>query len=156
MKTPKVSRLFSIVVGSILILGALPAALARAPTYDIRNALRPGAKAMHCPAMGETPDGCTFHTPTGGVNQMRLPVVPGSWWIVSSPDSDLLDIHEIGEQSEAKGVRVQVFDLAPRGTRDADLTVTFDRLIGARDGFRVVERRRVNIMKHSVESWNEK
>ena len=88
-----------------LAITALPAVAASvAPAeaeFAIKNALRPGAKAAHCPADQATPDGCTFHTQTGSVNRARLPATPGATWVARTPDAALVAIQSAGEETGA-------------------------------------------------------
>lgn len=135
-----------------LLISASAAALA-APEFAIRNAKRPGAKAMHCPAQGETPDGCTFHAQTNSVNRARLPLAPGARWSTQAQHPALVSIRQAGEETAADGARYQLIDIVAIEPEDADISVTFDRLTAT--PVKVIERRRVSIMKHSEHSWNE-
>lgn len=145
-------KFFNLAIAATMLLGAAHAA---EPAYDIRNALRPGAKAAHCPARGATPDGCIFHTLTGQVNRARLPLAPDASWAVHSPEAALLTIRQAGEETAADGSRYQVIEIVPHAPEDADITITFDKLTSAGGPLRVIERRRVTMMKHGEKSWNE-
>lgn len=154
MQKVSIARLLSIALTAALFSGAgTPAAHAAEPEFAIRNAMRPGATAPHCPARGETPDGCTFHTLQDGANRARLPLTGGASWTAHASDPALVTIRHGGEEAGADGVRYQLFDIAPTRPEDADITVTFDKLTAA--PAKVVERRRVTVMKHSHASWHE-
>lgn len=143
------------IMAALLATGTLAAAHAAEPEFAIRNALRPGAKAPHCPAAGDTPDGCTFHTMTDTVNRARLAVTPGTHWTARTPDAALISIRPAADETPAGGSRYQVIDIVPIQPDDADIVVTFDRLTDGPAPVQVVERRRVNVMKHGVKSWSE-
>lgn len=158
MHPSKLLILLSIAIGSTLLAGGMApvtAAVAAEPEFAIRNALRPGAKAPHCPEEGATPDGCIFHTLTNHVNRARLPLSSGTSWAVKSPDAALLTIRQAGEETAADGSRYQVIEIVPHAPEDADITITFDKLTSTDGPLRVIERRRVTMMKHGEKSWNE-
>lgn len=115
--------------------------------------MRPGAKAPHCPAQGETPDGCTFHTLKDNANRARLPLAAGASWTARASEPALVTVRPAGEEAGADGARYQLFDIIPTQPEDADITVTFDKLTAS--PVKVIERRRVNVMKHSHTSWHE-
>ena len=140
---------------ALLATSALPAAHAAEPAFAIRNVLRPGAKAPHCPAADDTPDGCTFHTMTDTVNRARLAITPGTHWIARTPDAALVSIRPAADETATNGTRYQVIDIVPIQPDDADIVVTFDRLTDGPAPVQVVERRRVSMMKHGVKSWSE-
>lgn len=89
------------------------------------------------------------------MNRARLPAVPGTQWVASTPDAALVRIAPAGEDTQADGSRYQLIDIVAWRPEDADIVVTFDRLTVAPAPLQVVERRRVGIMKHSIKSWNE-
>lgn len=154
MSLPCLPKLFSIGLTAALLVGAgMPAASAAEPEFAIRNANRPGAKAPHCPAQGETPDGCTFHTLKDGQNRARLPLAAGVTWTAHASEAALVTIRQAGDETAADGVRYQLVDIIPVTPDDADITVTFDKLSGTPS--KITERRRVNVMKHSLTSWHE-
>lgn len=142
-------------LSALFSLGLAAGTLAAEPEFAIRNALRPGTHAAHCPAHGATPDGCIFHAQTDSVNRARLPVGPGTQWVARTPDAALVRIGPGGEDTAADGSRYQLIDIVAWRPEDADIVVTFDRLTVAPAPLQVVERRRVGIMKHSIKSWNE-
>lgn len=155
MKTSPASRSRPALLSIALLLAGLACAHAATPEFAIRNAQRPGGAAASCPAAGPTPDGCTFHTLAGDVNRVRLPVVPGHVWTVATPDAALVEIRQGVEDSGAAGDRFQVIEIVPTRPEDADIVLTFDRLTVAPGPIKLVERRRVSMMKHSDKSWHE-
>lgn len=132
-----------------------PVAAAATPEFAIRNAQRPGAAAAPCPDTGETPDGCTFHARTGVLNRARLPAAPGAVWIASTPDPSLVTIRAAASAADTRETGYQVIDIVPTRPEDADITITFDKLTGPDGARRLVERRRVSVMKHSEKTWHE-
>ena len=126
------------------------ASAAESAEFAIPNAQRPGASAAACSREDETVDGCTFHVRHDGSVEARLPVTDGERWVATTPDSELLEI------SSANPATAQwhTIELVPRTEVDVDAVVTFDKLTGADNAPKVVERRRVNVMVHSDATWN--
>ena len=116
--------------------------------YAIENPLRPGAKAPYCEAQTETADGCTFHSVAGASYGAHLSVGKGESWVASASDAALIKVEGDRKTDLVAGKSYQVIDLVPTAERDADLTVTFDKLAGTGEERRVVERRRITFMVH--------
>lgn len=116
--------------------------------YDIANPLRPGAKAPYCDAQLETVDGCTFHSVAGDTYDAHLSRKPGETWIASPSDAATIKIQNIPEQDVADGTQYQLIKIAPSPKKNADATVTFDRLSGEPGSLKVIERRRITVMVH--------
>lgn len=116
--------------------------------YAIANPQRPGAKAPYCEAQKETVDGCTFHSVAGGTYSARLLTAPGETWVARASDGQIIHIQPLQEAEVEKGQRYQIIQLAPKPLRNADETVTFDKLTGEGDASKVVERRRITVMIH--------
>ncbi|MGJ7547929.1 hypothetical protein [Pseudomonas alloputida] len=125
-------------------LGSLALADTAGITYAIENPLRPGAKAVHCPAHAQVVDGCTFHSVAGGTYSARLAVSPGDTWVASTPDTSTVELQPQVRDSQD----YQVIRVIPNPASNADTTVTFDKLIGAPGSRKVIERRRISVMIH--------
>lgn len=119
--------------------------VAAAPEYAIPNPQRPGAKAPDCKTLIETTDGCVFHTNKDDVNPAKLPASAGSVWVAHPSEQGIVTIREAANDSSGH----QVIEIVPTTPKDADITVTLDRLIGQPGAQKVVERRRVTVMIHA-------
>lgn len=117
-------------------------------TYAIDNPLRPGAKAPYCESQTETVDGCTFHSVAGAVYKAHLSAGKGETWSASTSDAVTIRLHDDEPVDAVDGKPYQVIRVEPNPSKDADTTVTFDRLIHQGGESRVVERRRINVMVH--------
>lgn len=130
-------------------LACAPAlANAEAVTYAIDNPLRPGAKAAHCTAQPETADGCTFHSVGGDSYSARLPVSEGQHWVARTADNTEVRFEAVAGTLQADGQSYQQIKLLPDPARNADASVTFDKLTGKPGALKVIERRRINVMIH--------
>lgn len=129
------------------------AAAAESVEFAIPNAQRPGANAPACSRQDETLDGCTFHVRHDGSVEARLPLGGGERWVATTTNADLLEIRTTAGQNP-DATQWQAIELVPTTQADADVVVTFDRLTGAENAQKVIERRRVNVMVHSDATWN--
>lgn len=118
------------------------------PFYAIENPLRPGAKAPYCEAQAETADGCTFHSVAGARYSAHLEAAKGATWVANTPDTGTLGIKTADKPALVDGKTYQVIDITPNPMKNADTTVTFDKLVEGESGPKVVERRRINVMVH--------
>ena len=119
-------------------------------SYAISNPQRPGAKAPYCEAQPETADGCTFHSVAGGTYNARLLTAPGETWVARTSDGETIKIEPLQQAEMDNGKRYQIIQLAPNPRRNADETVTFDKLTGEGASSKVIERRRITVMIHPV------
>lgn len=127
-------------------------------SYDfaIPNALRPSAKQPVCSADGETKDGCVFHSRQGNVNRVRLPVTANTKWLLESQKPVIFTAkYQSNENNSEKSV-FEVIDVTPNKPEDADITLVFNKIETVKGGKpKLIERRKINIMKHSEKTWNE-
>lgn len=117
-------------------------------SYAIPNPQRPGAKAPYCESQPETADGCTFHSVAGGTYNARLLTAPGETWVAKTSDGETIRIEPLQQAEVDNGKRYQIIQLAPNPRRNADETVTFDKLTGEGAASKVIERRRITVMIH--------
>ncbi|GEM_PF-1345219 len=127
-----------------------PAVALHAPdgaAYAIANPQRPGAKAPDCTTLDETRDGCTFHNEHGVTQHALLPLADGERWTARAGDADELRV-QVMPPAQQDGRRLQRIAFTPQVHRDADTTLTFDRIRGSGSSAQLVERRRVSVMIH--------
>ncbi len=124
--------------------------------FAVPNAMRPAAKQPLCAAEGETKDGCLFHSLQGDVNRVRLPVTDETRWILKPQTPDVFTAMIQDDEVKPDQARFEVIDIIPNRPEDADITLVFDKLETSKSGEkRIVESRKVNVMKHSEKTWNE-
>lgn len=131
---------------------------ASAENYDfaIPNALRPAAKQPHCAAEGETKDGCLFHSLQGDTHRVRLPVAKNTRWVLEPQTPDIFTVKVHDDEIKSDKTQFAVIDIIPNRPEDADITLVFDKLETSDAGkIKLIERRKVNVMKHSQRTWNE-
>lgn len=129
--------------------GSAPAAALQAPdgvAYAIANPQRPGAKAPDCTTLDETRDGCTFNE-HGVTQHALLPLVDGEHWTAHAGDADEVRV-QVMPPVHQDDRRLQRIAFTPQVHRDADTTLTFDRIRGSGSSAQLVERRRVSVMIH--------
>lgn len=125
-----------------------PTGQAKDVTYAIENPLRPGAKAPHCTTQQETFDGCTFHSVAGDTYSARLRVNQGETWVASTSDAATIQFQNPSQTEVVDGKTYQVINVIPSPAKNADVTVTFDKLTGDSGAVKVIEPRRINVMIH--------
>lgn len=124
--------------------------------FAVPNAMRPAAKQPLCSAEGETKDGCLFHSLQGDVNRVRLPVTNETRWVLKPQTPAVFTAKFQDDTVKSDKTEFEVIDIIPNRPEDADITLVFDKVETLKSGDkRIVESRKVNIMKHSEKTWNE-
>ncbi|QXI30016.1 hypothetical protein [Pseudomonas vanderleydeniana] len=127
---------------------ANPPGKAEDVAYAIENPLRPGAKAPYCETQTEAFDGCTFHSVAGDAYRAKLMVKQGETWVASTSDAATIKFQDAAATEVVDGKTYQVIKVEPSPAKNADVTVTFDKLTGGAGALKVIERRRINVMIH--------